>query len=82
MKKILSFLFFFVTSLIFCTTYAFAYIDPSAMTYLIQIIAGIVIAAGAPIGFYWRRIKRAVRGKKSKLKDEEDDDDEYDEDDE
>ncbi len=36
-----------------------AYIDPSAMTYIIQIIAGVAIAAGAAFGFYIRRIKRA-----------------------
>ena len=41
-----------------------AYIDPSSMTYLIQIIAGVVIAAGAGIGFYWKRIKRYFRSKK------------------
>ena len=34
------------------------YIDPSSMTYLIQIIAGVVIAAGAGLAFYWKRIKR------------------------
>ena len=42
----------------------FAYIDPSSMTYLIQIIAGVVIAAGAGIGFYWKRIKRSMQKKK------------------
>lgn len=41
-----------------------AYIDPSSMTYLIQIIAGVVIAAGAGIGFYWKRIRRSLRGKR------------------
>ena len=78
MKKLLSFLFFFVLSMTVWVTYAFAYIDPSAMTYIIQIIAGVVIAAGAAVGFYWRRIKRAVRGKKMKEKDydDEDEDDE------
>ena len=43
---------------------AFAYIDPSAMTYIIQIIAGVVIAAGAAFGFYWRKIKRAFSKRK------------------
>ena len=78
MKKLLSFLFFFVLSMTVWVTYAFAYIDPSAMTYIIQIIAGVVSAAGAAVGFYWRRIKRAVRGKKMKEKDydDEDEDDE------
>lgn len=42
----------------------FAYIDPSSMTYLIQIIAGVVIAAGAGVGFYWKRIKRSIRNRK------------------
>lgn len=41
-----------------------AYIDPSSMTYLIQIGAGILIAAGAGIGFYWKQIRRKLFGKK------------------
>ena len=41
------------------------YIDPSSMTYLIQIIAGIVIAAGAGLAFYWKRIKRFFRNKQN-----------------
>ena len=41
-----------------------AYIDPSSMTYLIQIIAGVVIAAGAGVGFYWKRIQRSLQKKK------------------
>lgn len=43
--------------------YILAYIDPSSMTYLIQIIAGVVIAAGAGLGFYWKRIRRHMRKK-------------------
>ena len=77
MKKLLSFLFFLVCAMVMCVTYASAYIDPSAMTYIIQIVAGVVIAAGAAIGFYWRRFKRAVTRKKN-----HEDDEEYDEDDE
>ena len=37
-----------------------AYIDPSVMTYIIQAVAGIVIAVGAAIGIYWRRAKKKV----------------------
>jgi len=51
-------------------TYAFAYIDPSAMTYLIQIIAGVVIACGAAFGFYWRKLKRSIRKKTEKAEDD------------
>lgn len=48
-----------------------AYIDPSSMTYLIQIIAGVAIAAVAGIGFYWKRIKRHFRSKRdAKLENE------------
>ena len=80
MKKFFTFLAFFVLSMMLCITYAMAYIDPSAMTYIIQIIAGAVIAVGAALGFYWRRVKRAVRRKKNKDQYDEDDEDEDDED--
>ena len=64
---------------------AFAYIDPSAMTYIIQIIAGVVIAAGAAFGFYWRKIKRAFSKRKGEdaysadydLDDDDDDGDDW-----
>ena len=48
--------------LIFSTT-AFAYLDPSVMTYAIQVVAGVVIAVGAVIGIYWRRAKKKVGDK-------------------
>ena len=37
-----------------------AYIDPSVMTYIIQAVAGIVIAVGAAVGIYWRRAKKKL----------------------
>ncbi len=40
-----------------------AYIDPSVMTYVIQAVAGIVIAAGAVVGIYWRKAKRKINDK-------------------
>ena len=40
-----------------------AYIDPSVTTYLIQAIAGIVIAAGAAFGIYFRRAKKKMSEK-------------------
>lgn len=40
-----------------------AYIDPSVMTYLIQAIAGIVIAVGAVAGIYFRRAKKKLNDK-------------------
>ena len=38
-----------------------AYIDPSVMTYVIQAVAGVVIAIGAVVGIYWRKAKRKHR---------------------
>ena len=37
------------------------YIDPSVMTYTIQIVAGVVVAAGAVVGVLWRRAKKKVQ---------------------
>ena len=37
-----------------------AYIDPSVMTYLIQAVAGIVVAVGAVAGIYWRKARKKV----------------------
>lgn len=37
-----------------------AYIDPSVATYLIQAIAGVIIAVGAAVGIYWRKAKKKV----------------------
>ncbi len=37
-----------------------AYIDPSVMTYVIQAVAGIVIALGAVVGMYFRRAKKKI----------------------
>lgn len=44
-------------------TSAGAYLDPSVMTYAIQIAAGVVVAAGAVVGILWRRAKRKVQAK-------------------
>ncbi len=42
------------------STTAFAYLDPSVMTQLVQAIAGIVIAVGAVVGVYFYKIKKKV----------------------
>lgn len=38
-----------------------AYLDPSALTYAIQGIAGAAIACGAFVGSHWRRAKKKAR---------------------
>jgi len=67
MKKLYSlftFVLFFVLGMIGLSFTANAYIDPGAMTYLIQAIVAIVIVAGASLGFYFSKIKRAFSRKK------------------
>ena len=39
------------------------YIDPSVVTYLIQAVAGVVIAVGAVVGIYFRKAKKKVNDK-------------------
>lgn len=39
------------------------YLDPSVMTYAIQVVAGVVVAAGAVIGIYWRKAKKRMQDK-------------------
>ncbi|MFA5675933.1 MAG: hypothetical protein WDA65_05340 [Christensenellales bacterium] len=45
---------------------AHAYIDPAAGGYIVQIIAGVVIACGVTIGVFWKKIKLFFRDKKMK----------------
>jgi high-affinity Fe2+/Pb2+ permease len=40
-----------------------AYIDPSVLTYVIQAVAGVVIAVGAAVGIYWRKAKKKINDK-------------------
>ncbi len=59
----------FMAGFVFCTGMMLfgvngeAYIDPSVMTYMIQAIAGLVIAIGAAVGIYLRRAKKKLNEK-------------------
>ena len=46
-----------------CILYHSAYIDPSVMTYAIQVVAGVVVAVGAVIGVRLRKAKKKVQEK-------------------
>ena len=64
MKKINSiaaFAWFFILGTFLFSVTASAYIDPSAMTYIVQIIVGIVIACSAAIALFFRKVKRKLR---------------------
>lgn len=54
------------------TNYAQAYIDPSAVTYVIQAVAGVLIALGAAFIIFHHKILAFF--KKSKKKDEKEED--------
>lgn len=53
----------FVAAMLFFGVSGRAYIDPSVMTYVIQAVAGVVIAIGAVVGIYWRKAKKKVQDK-------------------
>lgn len=53
----------FVLVLVSVPFTALAYIDPSVSSYLIQAVAGIVVAVGAFFAIYWRRTKKKIRDK-------------------
>ncbi len=61
--KIIERIYFVVCMMMMCTAYASAYIDPSVMTYTIQVIAGVAVAVGAVAGIMWRRFKKKVQNK-------------------
>lgn len=63
MFKMLNRMMILVALIVMCSSPAYAYLDPSVMTYTTQVIAGLVVAVGAVIGIYWRRAKRKVQKK-------------------
>ena len=56
-------MFFAVGMMLTFSTTAFAYLDPSVMTYTIQVVAGVIVAVGAVVGIYWRKAKKKVQDK-------------------
>lgn len=63
LKKFIQVSFVCLVSILFSGENGNAYIDPSVMTYMIQVVAGIVVAVGAVAGIYIRKIKRKVSEK-------------------
>ena len=45
------------------TVTVYGYVDPSVMTYIVQIVAGVVVAGGAVFGILWRKAKKKVNDK-------------------
>lgn len=65
-KKILTYSYFGAFLALLLSSQAAAYLDPSAVTYVVYILAGVAIAGGAAISVYWSKIKRAIRKRKKK----------------
>ena len=68
MKKFLPkaarFVFYLAGSAALLTPTVHAYVDPATTSYVVQIVAGIVIACGTGIGIFWNRMRRKVKKKK------------------
>lgn len=43
------------------------YIDPATTSYIIQIAAGVLIAAGTVVGIFWSKIKRVFKKKDKEI---------------
>lgn len=56
-------LFIGFTAMLFFGVNGNAYIDPSVMTYVIQAVAGVIVAVGAAVGIYFRRAKKKLNEK-------------------
>ena len=63
MKTVVMACFVGVCSMLMFGLNANAYIDPSVMTYMIQVVAGIVVAGGAVAGVYIRKAKKKMNEK-------------------
>ena len=60
-SRFFRFLFYFVCLNFVFAINASAYIDPATTSYVVQIVAGIVIAAGTAVGIFWNKIKRKMK---------------------
>ena len=63
MKKIIRLAYFVSCFAVMLAFPAHAYLDPSVMTYAIQIVAGLAVAIGAVVGVYWRKAKKFLSKK-------------------
>lgn len=70
MKKLGIMLYIFGATIFVFGKESYAYLDPSAMTYLIQVTAAIVITIGSVIGIFFYKIKRFFKNKLKKDKTE------------
>ncbi len=70
--EVFKFVYFFSCFFILFTNYAHAYIDPSAVTYVIQAVAGVLIALGAAFTIFRHKIFAFFRKNKKENTDDKD----------
>lgn len=63
MKKFFSYAYFTTCLAVALSMNVSAYLDPSVMTYTIQVVAGVLVAVGAVVGIAWRRAKKKIQDK-------------------
>lgn len=63
MKKFLRYMYVMSCLTVAMSSNVSAYLDPSVMTYTIQVVAGILVAVGAVVGIAWRRAKKKIQDK-------------------
>ena len=63
-KKLFATLYVVLCMTLLFTLNVSAYIDPSVVSYIIQAVAGVVIASGAVVGIYWKKIRLFFKKKK------------------
>ena len=61
MKKILNAVYLFLCLAVMLSINVHAYLDPSVSTMIVQVVAGIAVAAGAVVTVVWRRAKKKVQ---------------------
>lgn len=64
MKKFLKITFLTAAMMMVLSRVVFAYVDPGAVTNIIAVIGAVVIAAGASVGIFWKKIKAGMDKKK------------------
>lgn len=66
LRKTLARLLMLAAAVVLCTTTASAYLDPSAMSYLVQVLLGAGIAAAAALAIYWKKIRLFFKRRKER----------------
>ena len=61
-KKVLKIAYFLICTIIILTKESYGYLDPSAMTYIIQIIAAVGITIATSVGIFFYKIKKCTQG--------------------